>query len=86
MSLMRNQMMFMGRGVHSFLTGSADSSRPLAWLIGERIAFHLHRWHAEEYDGEYSTAEEKAAARKTYLVGAVSCILGALVAWDFLIA
>ncbi len=58
---------------------------PLAWLIGERIAYHLHRWHAEEHGGDYSTEEEKAAARKTYIVGAVIYILGALVAWDLLI-
>ncbi len=62
----------------------AYTGYPLAWLIGERIAYHLHRWHAEEHGGEYSTEEEKAAARKTYIVGAVIYILGAMVAWNFL--
>ena len=58
----------------------------LALLIGERIAHHLHLWHVDEYDGAYATDAEKAGARKTYLVGAVIYVLGALVAWYFLAA
>ena len=57
---------------------------PLACLMGERIAHHLHRWHAEEYDGAYLTDQEKAGARKTYIVAAIIYVIGAVVAWDFL--
>lgn len=56
----------------------------LAVLLGERFAHHLHRWKIEEYDGAYATDEEKAAARKTYIVGAIIYVLGAVVAWHFL--
>jgi len=57
----------------------------LAFPIGERIAHHLHRWSAEEYDGGFATDEERAGARKTYLVGTVIYVIGALAAWNLLI-
>lgn len=56
----------------------------LALAIGERFAHHLHLWHVDEYEGAYSSDEEKAGARKTYIVGAVIYVLGAVVAWYFL--
>ena len=58
----------------------------LAVLIGERFAHHLHLWRVDEYGGAYVTDAEQAGARKTYLVGAVIYVLGALVAWNFLAA
>lgn len=58
----------------------------LAVLIGERFAHHLHHWHVDEYDGTYASDEEKAGARKMYIVGAVIYVLGAVVAWNFLTA
>ena len=67
-------------------TGAVYAGYGLAILIGERFAHHLHLWHVDEYDGAYSTDEEKAAARKTYIVGAVIYILGAVVAWYILTA
>ncbi len=62
----------------------AYTGYPLVILIGERFAHHLHRWHAEEYGGDYTTEEEKIGARKTYIVGAVIYVLAAVVTWDFL--
>ncbi len=56
----------------------------LAVLIGERFAHNLHRWGAEEYGGAYASDEENAAAQKTYIVGAIIYVLGAVVAWHFL--
>jgi len=56
----------------------------LAVLIGERFAHHLHLWHIDEYDGACSSDKEKAGARKTYIVGAIIYVLGAVVAWHFL--
>ncbi len=55
----------------------------LAVLIGERFAHHLHLWHIDEYDGAYASDEEKTGGRKTYIVGAIIYVLGAVVAWYF---
>jgi hypothetical protein len=54
----------------------------LAVLIGERFAHHLHLWHVDEYV-DWSD-DEKAAARKTYIIGAIIYVIGAVVAWNFL--
>lgn len=56
----------------------------LALLIGERFAHHLHLWHVVEYDGAYSSDEEKAAAKKMYIIGAVIYVMGAVMAWNLL--
>ena len=53
-------------------------------LIGERLAHHIHRWHTDWYGGGYHSDEEKAAARKMYIIGAVIYVLGAVIAWNLL--
>ena len=57
---------------------------PLALVAGERLAFHVHLWRVEWYDGGYASDDEKARARRMYLIGAVIYVLGAVVAWYFL--
>jgi hypothetical protein len=54
----------------------------VAVLAGERFAHHLHLWHVDEYV-DWSD-EEKAAARKIYIVGAIIYVIGALAAWNLL--
>ena len=55
---------------------------PLAVLIGERLAHHLHLWHLDVYVD--SSDAERAAARKMYIVGGMIYVLGAIIAWYFL--
>jgi hypothetical protein len=56
----------------------------LSAVFGERLAHHLHRWQVLEYGGAYATDEEKAGARKTYVVGAIVYVLGGLIGWNLL--
>lgn len=62
---------------------AAYAGYALAVAIGERLAHHLHLWHLDVYVA--SSDSERAAARKMYIVGAVIYVLGAVVAWYFLV-
>jgi hypothetical protein len=47
----------------------------LAALFGWRLAYHLHMWHADEYDGAYTPTDVYRRAFRRYLVLALVYIV-----------